>query len=50
MKQFEYYSFIGRHGDTTDRMLDKLGQDGWEAYAIVPDCPDIVVYLKREKQ
>lgn len=50
MKKFEYYSFSGLHGDTTDRMLDKLGKDGWEAFAMVPDDQGIVIYLKREKQ
>lgn len=50
MKKFEYYSFSGKHGDETNQILDELGKDGWEAYAIVPDDQGIVVYLKREKQ
>lgn len=50
MKKFEYYSFYGNHGSTTDEYLDELGEDGWEAYAIVPNGDTIVVYLKREKQ
>ena len=49
MKQYEYYSFFGRHGDEADQMLDKLGKEGWEAYAIVPAGISIVVYLKRPK-
>ncbi len=51
MKKFEYFSFHGRHGDSTGQMLDELGKQGWEAFAIVPNdyVPyEIVVYLKRE--
>ena len=50
MKKFEYYSFSGKYGDDTDQTLDKLGKDGWEAFGIVPDGEEIVIYLKREKQ
>lgn len=50
MKKFEYYSFFGTHGDTTNEYLDELGKDGWEAYAVVPNGDTIVVYLKREKR
>ena len=50
VKKFEYYSFCGTHGDTTNEYLDELGTDGWEAYAVVPNGDTIVVYLKREKQ
>lgn len=50
MKKFEYYSFFGIHGDTTNEHLDKLGKAGWEAYAVVPNGDTIVVYLKREKR
>ena len=46
MKKFEYYSFYGTHGDTTNEYLDELGKDGWEAYAVVPNGDTIVVYLK----
>lgn len=50
MKKFEYYTFYGKHGDETDRMLDHLGNDGWEAFAIVPCGVEMLVYyLKREK-
>lgn len=48
MKQYEYYSFFGKHGDETNQTLDKLGKDGWEAFAVVPLFNKIVVYLKRE--
>ncbi len=50
MKKFEYYSFLGTHGDTTNEYLDELDKDGWEAYAVVPNGDTIVVYLKREEQ
>jgi hypothetical protein len=50
MKKFEYYSFFGIHGDTTNEHLDKLGKAGWEAFAAVPHEDKIVVYLKREKR
>ena len=46
MKKFEYYSFWGNHGDGTDQMLDELGKQGWEAFAVVPHEDKIVVYLK----
>lgn len=49
MKKFEYYSFFDEHGDDTDRYLDDLGKQGWEAFAIVPHEDGIAVYLKREK-
>lgn len=50
MKQFEYYSFFGTHGDTTNEFLNELGTDGWEVCSIVPNGDTIVAYLKREKQ
>ena len=50
MKQYEYYSFFGKHGDETDKQLDKLGAGGWEAFAIVPHEDGIVVYLRRVRQ
>lgn len=49
MKKFEYYSFFSTHGDVIE-FLDELGNEGWEAYSIVPNGDTIVVYLKREKQ
>ncbi len=50
MRRFEYYSFFGKHGDETDQMLDDLGEQGWEAFAIIPDGDCLAVYLRREKQ
>lgn len=49
MKKFEYYSFFGTHGDTTNEYLDELGDSGWEAVAMIPKNSGFVVYLKREK-
>ncbi len=49
MKRYEYYSFRGTHGDDINLSLDMLGEDGWEAFAIIPDGDEAVVYLKREK-
>lgn len=48
MKKFEYYNIYGKHGDEIDRELDRLGESGWEAFAVVPDSEGIVIYLKRE--
>ena len=50
MKQFEYYSFCGYPGDEVDQTLDDLGIEGWEAFAIIPQGEQILVYLKRELQ
>lgn len=49
MKKFEYYTIYGRYGDDMDCELDRLGECGWEAFAVVPDDSGVVVYLKREK-
>lgn len=43
MKKFEYYSFTINTIDEADRILDELGKDGWEAYAVA----DSRIYLKR---
>lgn len=49
MKKFEYYSFFETKQDTIDQTLDELGNQGWEAFAVVPTVVGVVVYLKREK-
>lgn len=48
MKKFEYYSFFAKTQDEVDQTLDELGEEGWEAYAIIYTA-QITVYLKREK-
>ena len=52
MKKFEYYSIHLRANEDAVQVLDRYGNDGWEAFAIVPSkeygmCATI--YLKREK-
>lgn len=49
MKKFEYYSFFATTQDEIDRTLDELGVEGWEAYAMLPNGHETVIYLKREK-
>ena len=49
MKKFEYYTLYGEHGDYIDQLLDSYGEDGWEAFSILPHGNEIVIYLKREK-
>lgn len=48
MKKFEYYVLYLRLGENAVQILDRYGEDGWEAFAAVPDGMGIVIYLKRE--
>lgn len=50
MKKFEYYTIYGKHGDEINRMLDRYGAEGWEAFAVVPYETGVVIYFKREKR
>lgn len=48
-ESIEYYAIYGKHGDDINQALDKYGDEGWEAFAVVPDGSGIVIYLKRKK-
>lgn len=52
MKKFEYYSIHLRAEEDAVQVLDQYGNDGWEAFEMMPDVSGyggMVVYLKREK-
>lgn len=49
MKKFEYYSIHLRADEDTVQVLDQYGNDGWEAFAIIPNGYETIIYLKREK-
>ncbi len=49
MKRFEYYTIHLRPDEDAVQILDYYGNDGWEAFHILPDGDKIIVYLKREK-
>ena len=49
MKKFEYYEIFPRTGEDITELLDHYGEDGWEAFSILPHGNGIVIYLKREK-
>lgn len=49
MKKFEYYEIFPRAGEDIIELLDHYGEDGWEAFSILPHVNGIVIYLKREK-
>ncbi len=48
MKKFEYYTIHLRPGEDAAQILDNYGKDGWEAFQMIPNGEDMVVYLKRE--
>lgn len=48
MKKFEYYEIFPRTDEGIIELLDHYGEDGWEAFAAMPDGMGIVIYLKRE--
>lgn len=50
MKKFEYYTIHLRPNEDAVQVLDCYGDDGWEAFGIMPDGGGTLVYLKREKQ
>lgn len=52
MKKFEYYALYLRPGEDAVQILDRYGDAGWEAFAIVPSKErgfSTTIYLKREK-
>lgn len=49
MKKFEYYIIYLRPDEDVVQVLDGYGNDGWEAFALIPNGHETVVYLKREK-
>lgn len=49
MKKFEYYEIFPREDEDIIELLDRYGEDGWEAFSIQTHGNGIVIYLKREK-
>lgn len=49
MKKFEYYEIFPRTDEDIIELLDRYGEDGWEAFSILPYGSGIVIYLKGEK-
>lgn len=49
MKKFEYYTIHLRPGEEVGQVLDLYGEDGWEAFQIMPDGDGAIIFLKREK-
>lgn len=41
---------VGAHIDVTERQLNSLGANGWEAYAVAVQFTNHVIYLKRRKE
>lgn len=48
MKKFEYYALYIKPGEDVIRLLDRYGEARWEAFHMMPDGMNMVVYLKRE--
>lgn len=49
MKKFEYHEIFPRTDEDIIELLDRYGNDGWEAFTIAPHGDGIVIYLKRVK-
>lgn len=49
MKKFEYYTIHLRSEENAVQVLDSYGEDGWEAFHVLPNGDWKAIYLKREK-